>query len=162
MSQDFETLNKQIAAFIVVSAAVSVPAYAGGGIGFDTNSLVPTAQEQMVVKYAGPGMIVPTKVEDLEPMVVKYAGPGMIVPTPMEPQEPMIVRYAGPPDPTPPINLEISDPSDSGDILEQTKQFNNPENLRVIDSADSVTIYSSEDDHEYRATKVAPGRFRFW
>ena len=148
MAKDFETLNKQIAAFIVVSSALAVPAFA------DSPQISPNMP---IDRYAGPGMVIYEPSEP--PMVVKYAGPGIgDWPAVSEPNEPMVVKYAGPGIGDWPA---IEEP-DSMTPVDQLRQLNNPENLRVIDSADSVTIYTSEDDHEYRATKVAPGRFKFW
>ena len=157
MTQDFETLNKQIAAFIIVSSAFAAPVCADGGIGGGVGALIPSVQQETILRYAGPGMGIPATPE--AQMVVKYAGPGMIVPDPMEPHEDMIVRYAGPGinGEWPVINrTEVSAPPNA------VQKLSNTERVRIINSADSVTAESSEDEHIYGEVKVAPGHFKFW
>jgi hypothetical protein len=157
MSQDFEKLNKQIAAFIVVSSAFAAPVCAGGGL--DVGGVaVPSSYQDMVVKYAGPGMVTPEASDPAVMPIDRYAGPGLIPPAPSEPSEPpMMVKYAGP-------GMPIPKPQTSNAVsrLEQVKRLDNPDSLRVIDSAESVTLKSSEEEHNYGEIKVAPGRFRFW
>ena len=154
MPQDFETLNKQIAAFIIVSGAISAPVFADGGFAGGNNIITPSAQQDMLVRYAGPGMNIPIQVSPDMP-IDRYAGPGLIPPTPSESQLPMVVKYAGPEMPKPPA------PSTSSRI-DQLKQLNDTDSLNVVNSADSVTAESSEEEHTYGQVKVAPGHFKFW
>jgi len=176
MPQDFETLNKQIAAFIIVSGAFAAPVFADGGLN-GTGAVPSSVQIQdIVVRYAGPGMgsiptptVAPqTPVSPTPPMVVKYAGPGVggefptptIAPdTPSSPTPPMVVKYAGPG-----IGGEFPTPtvSHTSSRTNELKQADNTESLRVINSADSVTADNREEEHVYGEVKVAPGRFRFW
>lgn len=144
MSQDFETLNKQITAFIIVSSAFATPAFADGGMIGGNTIPIPSVQQDLLLRYAGPAI---------------NPEPPMIIPVPSSPQEPMVVKYAGPG-----MGGEWSRPavSESSSLPNQIRQLKNPESLRVINSADSVTVNSSENEHDYGEVKVAPGHFKFW
>ena len=176
MIRDFETLNKQIATFIIISSAFAVPVYADGGMTVGGGMLVPSAQpiSMPIDRYAGPGIDFPVQpismpidryagpgidfpVQPIDMPIDRYAGPGM--PVVVNPNEPMVVKYAGPG-----INGEWPEPSTSeiSSVTKQMKQINDSEKLRIINSADSVTVNTSEDEHVYGEIKVAPGHFRFW
>ena len=83
MAENFDTINKQIASFIMVSVAVSMPAF------------VETPSSSV---YAD-GVLQTTD------MMVRYAGP--VMPTPI-PNEPSVVRYAGPVMPTDQADVKIN------------------------------------------------------
>ncbi len=99
MSEDFEKVNKQIAAFIVVSAALTAPvvfqAQSASSYANSIGIVSPNIPEP--VRYAGPPMPQPSPTPIPEP--VRYAGPPMPQPSPTPIPEP--VRYAGPPMPHP-------------------------------------------------------------
>lgn len=101
MSEDFEKVNKQIAAFIVVSAALTAPtvfqAQYVASQAADPVGMISPNPTVMPVRYAGPPMPGPSPTPIPEP--VRYAGPPMPHPSPTPIPEP--VRYAGPPMPHP-------------------------------------------------------------
>lgn len=149
MSQDFDSLNKQIASFIVLTSALAAPVYADGMMPFDTPAVSVQGMD-MVVKYAGPGMMDFPSVAPQGP-IDRYAGPVMPTPTPFEPSEPMIVRYAGPPEPQ--IQPVAFNPIDG------TSADANGSVFAPVNNVNSVT--ELEYVEGYRANKIAPGHFIF-
>jgi len=85
MNRDFDNVNKQIAGFIIVSAAVVAPAITPVESGIAQAEPVAMVQD-FVARYAGPVM----PQQDLTVPIVRYAGP----PKPQPTQNQTIARYS--------------------------------------------------------------------
>ena len=151
MKQDFNTLNKQIAAFIVVSSAFSLPVCAEGTFMADM-PLAPFNGHEVIDRYAGP--VMPTMGIQLgnPPATIKYAGPEMrpeinnITPE-IKAGQSIIARYAGPMVPEVTSDKKFSVLKFKSNAATQTKN--------AVDASDAEQVQG------FGADKIAPGHFIF-
>ena len=146
MTKDFDSINRQIASFIIVTSALAAPVYADGGMG--GNMLVPQVQQEIIARYAGPGMGGSWPSIGIVEPIDRYAGPVVPIVEP-QPMPVIIARYAGPVMPPEP-QVQVQE-SSSTDI-----------NRSVLNPINNVEHYSNLNPVSgYKANKVAPGHFIF-
>ena len=147
MNKDFNQVNKQIAGFIIVSAAVMAPVIMpdASGIAQANPVTIQGPAVSPVMRYAGPGMLNPADIIEryagpqMPLPVVRYAGPQMpIMPKYAGPEMPapadVIARYAGPQIPAADVNLNLNQNVNVTPSVNVTPNLNNNVKPAVIDN----------------------------
>lgn len=146
MDNDFSKVNKQIANFIIVSAAIAVPVLMSNS-SFAVNA---DALGVPLLPSTGPS----GGVVDPGSMIYRYAGP--VDPVPLLPNSgaSYVERYAGPVDPMPQSPIPSGD-YDAGSQLHYV-DMNANTNLNT-----NVNQSSNEPASNYGLKKIEPGHFIF-
>lgn len=172
MAEDFEKINKQVAAFIVVSSALVAPVVAAG-ISTGVGNMPASSSFEYTVKYAGPAINYPQPMPGPIDPVVKYAGPG--IDTPVVSSSGYIARYAGPPGIDMPVvsssgmllryagpGIDMPTPvveSSSTGIIDTASRALSPESEMNFNNSESENV--TDNYGTSGANKVAPGHFWF-
>ena len=176
MTEDFEKINKQIAAFIIVSAAMSAPIMTSDiSSSVNANVAVVKMEPAVILRYAGPGMIIPEPQPIPDIPVVKYAGPGMIIPEPQPVPDIPVVKYAGPGmiiqeelvKPIPPVLKYAgpANPSSSSSVMIKQDSGKANETIKKYFYNDSIKFNNKSNftikTTRYGGYEIEPGHFVF-